>query len=84
MTTEKVIAPGEPEATTNRNPIVAEADARWNSEPHSKWAADLERRARRCLHDPEYRDMQPQYVRDCADEIRVQRIADEYYDGGDE
>lgn len=43
----------------------------------SKWAADLERRARRCLHDPEYRDMQPQYVRDRADEIWVQRIADE-------
>lgn len=51
--------------------ILAEPDAtQRNSEPHSKWAADLERRARRCLHDPEYRDMQPQYVRDRTDEIR--------------
>lgn len=50
--------------------ILAEADAtQWNSAPPSKWAADLDRRAHRCLHDREYRDMQPRYVRDRADVI---------------
>lgn len=66
---------GRPRRTTffdTDSTILAEPDVtQWNSASPSKWAADLERRARRCLHDPEYRDMQPRYVRLRAETLRA-------------
>ncbi len=39
--------------------------------------------ARRAVHDPAFYDRAGGTVQRLADELRVQRIADECYDGGD-
>ncbi|WP_293049260.1 hypothetical protein [Mycobacterium sp.] len=39
--------------------------------------------ARRAVHDPSFYDIAGGTVQRLADELRVERIAAEYYDGGD-
>lgn len=82
MTTTPLCEEGRPNRTTLNDTDTDHYKPRGHY-AHTAWQANLARMARRAVHDPSFYDIAGGTVQRLADELRVERIAAEYYDGGD-